>query len=69
MLKIKCPKCGTESTMVLSQLNFEGPYRCWKCKETFTLKIEGKEIKSLEPLSLDEFERKRQQIETQRDKK
>jgi len=54
--------------MVLSQLNFEGPYRCWKCKETFTLKIVGNKLESLEPLSQEEFERIKQQIEEKRDK-
>jgi len=69
MINIKCPKCGTESSMSLTQLTFEGPYRCWKCKETFSLKIVGNKVESLEPLSQEEFERIKQQIEEKRGKK
>jgi transposase-like protein len=68
MIKIKCPKCGTESSMSLTQPTFEGPYRCWKCKENFLIKIVGNNLESLEPLSQEEFEKRRQQIEAQKDK-
>jgi uncharacterized Zn finger protein len=69
MIKIKCPKCGTESSMVLTQRIFEGPYRCWKCKETFLIKIVNNNLESCEPLSPEEFEKRRQQIEAERGKK
>jgi transposase-like protein len=69
MMKIKCPKCGTESSMLLTQLTFEGPYRCWKCKETFLIKIVQNKLESLEPLPQQEFERIKQQIEAERGKK
>ncbi len=62
MMKIKCPKCGTEGSLSLLEPNYEGPYRCWKCRELFSIKIEGNELKSCEPLSQEEFE-KRQEIE------
>jgi uncharacterized Zn finger protein (UPF0148 family) len=62
MITIKCPKCGTDGSLSLRDPSYDGPYRCWKCKELFTIKIEGNEVKSLEPLSQEEFER-RQQIE------
>jgi transposase-like protein len=68
MTKIKCPKCGTESTMSLTQMVFEGPYRCWKCKETFLIKIVSNKLESCEPLSQEEFDRRRQQIESERGK-
>jgi len=68
MIKIKCPKCGTESSMSLTQPTFEGPYRCWKCKENFLIKIVGNNLESLEPLSQEEFEKRRQQIEAERGK-
>jgi uncharacterized Zn finger protein len=67
VIKIKCPKCGTEGSLSLVQPIYEGPYRCWKCKELFTIKIVGNKLESLEPLSLEEFER-RQQIEAQKAK-
>jgi len=44
--------------MSLSQPTYEGPYRCWKCKENFLIKIVGNNLESLEPLSLEEFERR-----------
>jgi len=67
MIKIKCPKCGTDGSLSLRDPNYDGPYRCWKCRELFSIKIEGNEVKSLEPLSQEEFER-RQQIEAQKAK-
>jgi len=60
MIKIKCPKCGTESSMSLTQPTFEGPYRCWKCKENFLIKIVGNNLESCEPLSQEEFEQRQQ---------
>ena len=62
MITIKCPKCGTGGSLSLLKPDYEGPYRCWKCRELFTIKIEGNEVKSCEPLSQEEFDR-RQQIE------
>jgi hypothetical protein len=55
--------------MSLTQPVFEGPYRCWKCKETFLIKIVHNKLESCEPLSQEEFEKRRQQIEAQRGKK
>jgi len=57
MITIKCPKCGTEGSLSLVESTYEGPYRCWKCRELFSIKIEGNELKSCEPLSQEEFER------------
>ena len=62
MMEIKCPKCDTEGSLSLVEPTYEGPYRCWKCRELFLIKIEGNELKSCEPLSQEEFE-KRQEIE------
>ena len=62
LLKIKCPKCNTEGSLSLVESSYQGPYRCWKCRELFTIKLENNELKSCEPLSLEEFE-KRQEIE------
>jgi hypothetical protein len=62
MIKIKCPKCETEGSMSLAQSSYQGPYRCWKCKELFNIHIEGKELKSCEPISQEEFE-KQQELE------
>lgn len=67
MVKIKCSKCGTEGSLSLAETSYQGPYRCWKCRELFTIKIENNEVKSCEPLSQGEFD-KQQEIETLKDK-
>ncbi|MFH1169263.1 MAG: hypothetical protein V1691_01075 [Chloroflexota bacterium] len=57
MITITCPDCGTEGKMSLSQAVFEGPYRCWKCHQFFTIRIENNELKQCTPLSQEEFDR------------
>ena len=67
MIKVKCLKCGTEGSLSLAQPVYQGPYRCWKCRELFTIKIADNELKSCEPLSQEEFD-KQQEIEALKDK-
>ena len=67
MLKIKCSECDTEGSFYLANLEYEGPYRCWKCRALFTIKIENDELKSCEPLSQEEFERQ-QEMQSLKDK-
>ncbi len=62
IVKIKCPKCGTEGSFSLAESSYEGSYRCWKCRALFTIKIENDELKSCESLSQEEFDRQ-QEIE------
>jgi len=62
LIKIKCPKCGSEGSLSLIESSYQGPYRCWKCRELFTIEIDNNELKSCEPLSQAEFE-KQQEIE------
>jgi len=62
LIKIKCPKCNIEGSLSLVESSYQGPYRCWKCRELFTIKLENNELKSCEPLSQEEFE-KQQEIE------
>ena len=62
VIKIKCPKCNIDGSMSLVEPDYQGPYRCWKCRELFTLKLENNEFKSCEPLSQEEFE-KQQEME------
>ena len=62
IVKIKCTKCGTEGSLSLSESSYQGPYRCWKCRELFTIRMENNELKSCEPLSQEEFE-KQQEVE------
>ena len=67
IVKIICSKCDTEGSLSLADLVYEGPYRCWKCRGLFTIKIENGELKSCEPLSQEEFDRQ-QEIESLKDK-
>ncbi len=62
MIKIKCPECGTEGSMSLLESSYEGPYKCWKCRALFTIRLKNNELESCEPLSQEEFE-KQQEIE------
>jgi hypothetical protein len=67
LVKIKCPGCDTEGTISLLESNYQGPYRCWKCRGLFTIILENNELKSCEPLSQEDFE-KQQEIEELRKK-
>jgi len=60
MLKIQCPSCNTQASMSLVQAVYEGPYRCWKCRGLFRIRIEDEELKSCEPMSEEEFEEEQQ---------
>ena len=62
LVKIKCPKCDSEGTISLLEANYQGPYRCWKCRELFVIILENNELTSCEPLS-DEDLQKMQEIE------
>lgn len=55
LVKIKCPKCNGVSQFSPSMGSYQGPFRCGTCKEIFTIKIEGNELKSCEPSSQDEL--------------
>jgi uncharacterized Zn finger protein len=61
-IKITCPQCQTEGTMILRDAEYEGPYRCWKCSGLFTVRLADNQVKSCEPLSQEEFQ-KWQEIE------
>jgi len=69
MITIKCPSCGTEGSQSLLEPNYRGPYRCWKCRELFSIQIENNEVKSFEPINeqqLKELQAQHQQEEEQR---
>jgi C4-type Zn-finger protein len=66
-VKIKCPACQTEGSLSLVESSYEGPYKCWKCRQLFTIVLEDDEVKSCEPLSEEEFQ-KQQEIKAMQDK-
>ena len=51
MPTIVCPECGTAGELTLVQTVYEGPYRCWKCRQLFLVRIENNEVCHQEPLS------------------
>jgi len=57
MITIKCPKCGTDGSQSLIEPNYEGPYRCWKCRELFNIKIENNKVVSCESLTEEELKK------------
>ena len=60
MFTIECPGCGSNATISLAESLYEGPYRCWKCRALFRVRIENEEFQACEPLSEEEFEREQQ---------
>jgi hypothetical protein len=64
---IKCPKCGAEGKMSLVDAVYDGPYKCWSCREVVRVRIENKVLKVCEPMSPDEL-LKFQEIEALRSK-
>jgi hypothetical protein len=67
MMKIICPKCNTEGSFSLVDSSYTGPYKCWKCRELFTIEIRNNEVQSLKPLSQEEFDQQ-QELKALRDK-
>jgi len=66
MITIKCPNCGTEGSQSLLEPTYRGPYRCWKCRELFSIQIENNEVKSFEPITEEQLaqqQEERRQIE------
>jgi hypothetical protein len=56
-IKIICPKCNAETKLSLVDANYTGPRRCWKCHEAFMMTIANNQVKSLEPMSQEEFQK------------
>jgi hypothetical protein len=55
--KITCPSCKTLGQFAVEGGNFEGPYRCWKCRALYILDMVNSEVVSLQPLTEVEFEK------------
>lgn len=67
LLKIRCPACQTEGSLSLLEADYEGPYRCWKCRALFTITLKNNELTSCEPLTEEELQ-KQQEIKAIQDK-
>ena len=57
MVKVICPKCSAETKLSLVETSYVGPKKCWKCHELFTLTIVNNQVRSIEPLSQEEYEK------------
>ena len=57
MFTIQCAGCGAETRMSLVEAIYNGPFRCWKCKGAFEIKIENEELKSCKVISEQELEK------------
>jgi hypothetical protein len=67
MMQIKCPKCATEGSISLLEPNYQGPYRCWKCRELFQIRIENNKVVSSQPITEEDL-KKIQEMQALRDK-
>lgn len=56
MISIICPKCGAETKLSLLDSSYEGPRKCWKCREILKIKIENNRLVSCESMTSEEFE-------------
>jgi uncharacterized Zn finger protein len=61
MITIKCPSCGTAGSQSLLKPTYQGPYRCWKCRELFSIRIENNEVKSFEPITEEQLKEQQEQ--------
>lgn len=57
IVKIKCPKCSAESSLSLIDESYQGPYKCWKCRGLFSIKLAAGKLKSCDSLSQEEFDK------------
>ncbi len=67
LVKMICPKCGAESKLSFIETSYIGPRRCWKCHELFAITIVNNQLRTIEPLSQEEYD-KQQQIKAMQDK-
>jgi hypothetical protein len=56
MFAIQCPQCGESTSISLTNSVYTGPYRCWKCRAAFLIRIEDGKVKSYEPISEERFQ-------------
>ena len=67
LAKIVCKECCAEGQMSFIDPVYQGPYKCWKCRTFFNIRIENNVLKSIQSLSSEEYER-HQQIEQMRNR-
>jgi hypothetical protein len=59
LMNITCPACQKEGTISLLEPDYNGPYRCWKCRGLFTMNIHNNKVLACEPLSEEDYEKQK----------
>ncbi len=60
LVTITCPECNTDGRFSVVEESYEGPYKCWKCRQLLFIELDGRNLKSCRPLDDQEFERLQQ---------
>ena len=60
LANITCPECKTEGRFSVVDSIYEGPYKCWKCRQLFYIKLDGNDLKTCRLLGEEEFSRLQQ---------
>ncbi len=55
MTSVKCPSCGQNSSIFLSQSIYEGPFKCSFCKKIFKISMDGPTLKSWQEITEDQL--------------
>ena len=58
-IDIKCPACNTDSSFFVAANVFQGPFKCRQCKAIFTIKVTDGKLQLCEPLSQEDFEKRK----------
>ncbi len=67
-ITIKCPACNSDSSFFVVKDVFQGPFRCWKCKALYTVKVRNGELKQCDALSQEDFDKAKADKEARRKK-
>jgi hypothetical protein len=65
-ITIKCPACNTDGSFFVAKNVFQGPFRCWKCKELYTIKVKDGNLQQCDPLTQEDFEKAKAAKEARR---
>ncbi len=60
LVTITCPECEAEGRFSVVEQTYDGPYKCWKCRQMFYIELDGKTLNTCRPLDDAEFERLQQ---------
>jgi hypothetical protein len=57
LVTITCQECEAEGRFSVLDQVYNGPYKCWKCRQLFYIELEGKNLKSCRILGEEEFQK------------